>query len=196
MKAFEERYLRLLLLVYKLHLKFQRLIICVTPVAMWLSQQSEKEEVDASMILSVSSWNLFRTVLLLIIMHHLHKPQKQTPMENDLNPWHIALLLITLLIIHLLETKNIRQMIHVRLTEDTHCNTINRTESVTQNFYLSNCSSLKHKFFSYASASWFLSLGFTENLKDYENSNNFSHWEVFPPSSSSYVAFTLCEHYH
>lgn len=53
------------------------------PVATWLSQQTEKEAGAASVILSASSWNLFKTVLSLLIRHHLHRPQNQTAKENE-----------------------------------------------------------------------------------------------------------------
>lgn len=67
------------------------------------------------------------------------------------------------------DTSNTSQMIQERLAEDTYCNTINTTETVTQNSYLSQLSSAKS--FSVGPPSWFLSLRFSENLKDYKNTS-------------------------
>lgn len=67
------------------------------------------------------------------------------------------------------DTSNTFQMIQERLAEDTYCNTINRTVTITQSSYLSQLPSVKS--FSVGPPSWFLSLRFSESLKDYKNTS-------------------------
>lgn len=98
---------------------------------------------DTQTIPSHSNWYLLKTVLLLLIRHHLDQPEKQTAKQNDaaLGTSHSFWLQSSFILffnfcVYIIDfdTSNTFQMIQEKLAKDTDCKAINRTEPVTQNF--------------------------------------------------------------
>lgn len=97
---------------------------------------------DTQTIPSHSNWYLFRTVLLLLIGHHLDQPEKQTAEQNDTALGTSRFFRLQSFIsffnfcVYIIDsdTNNTFHMIQEKLAEDTYCKTINRPELVTQHF--------------------------------------------------------------
>lgn len=123
-----------------------------------------------------SNWYLFKTVLLLLIRHHLDQPEKQTAKQNDTalgtshSFWLQSSFIFFNFCVYIIDsdTSNTFHIIQEKLAKDMYCKTINRTCNPE---LLSQLPS-SVKLFCYVPLSWFLlSLGFSENLKEQKNTS-------------------------